>query len=248
MKKYYCCYKDFYKRKRLRIGFRLAKFLVKLFFPKNEFIWKCEKPTDEPVFFVSNHTKIYAPLAFLLSYKKPIRTWSNATFLTIKEVGYQMYNKILVNRKPKFLLYPLVALILPLIVWAFRGFDPIPVYREGKDIFSTFNKSIATIEEKVDQIVFPEKIEAEMVNNYIYKFHTGFIHIAKEYYKQTKKCLKFYPTYTCQDLRKVLIGEPIAYDPEIPWPKQKKDIAEYLENQIKNLADSLPEHKLIIYG
>lgn len=248
MKKYYSTTKPYFKRKRLRLGFRLFKAILRLFFPKNEVIYRCEKPSDdEPMFMVSNHTKIYAPLAALLCPKKKIRVWSNYYFLYFKEIGNHLFNKVLIDRKPKWLLYPLGTLLIPLIVWIFRSIEPIPVYHKTKKVQITFDKSIETMEEGVDQMIFPERTE-NPVNKYIYEFNTGFPYVAKQYYEQTGKRMKFYPVYTCQSLRKIFIGEPITYDPEIPMNTQKHIICKYLENAIFELAESLPEHKITFYG
>lgn len=247
MKRYYSAVSPFYKRKRLRIGYRFWKAVVRLFFPKVEFIWKCDRPDDgEPVIFVCNHTKIYAPAAFLLRYDRPTRPWSNAHLLTLKEVGNHVYHNILSNRKPKFLLYPLATLLLPLIVWAFRSIEPIPVYKQTKRVVETFDKAIETLESGMQQIVFPEKLE-NPVNKYIFELQHGFTYLGKEYYEKTGKILKYYPVYAAQSLNKVLIGEPIAFDPQVHMSKQKIAICNYLENGIKELGDSLPEHKISVY-
>lgn len=247
MKRYYSAVSPFYKRKRLRIGYRFWKAVVKLFFPKVEFIWKCERPSEgAPVIFVCNHTKVYAPVAFLLRYDRPTRPWSNAHLLTLKEVGNHIYHNVLGNRKPKFLLYPLATLLLPLVVWAFRSIEPIPVYKQTKRIVETFDKAIETLESGMQQIVFPEKLE-NPVNKYIFELQHGFTYLGKEYFEKTGKILKYYPVYTAQSLNKVLIGEPIAFDPEVHMSKQKIDICRYLENGIKELGDSLPEHKISVY-
>lgn len=247
MKKYYSAVKPYYKRKRLRFGFKIFKAIFKIFFPKDEFIWKGEKPKDdEPCLFVSNHTKLYAPLSFILNFGKPIRAWSNAYFLFFKEAANHMFKNVIANRKPKFLLYPFTVMILPLIVWFFRGLEPIPVYHQDRKVMETFDKSLETFESGINQVVFPEKLEGA-ANKYIFEFNRGFTYIAKLYYEKTGKKLKFYPVYTCQSLRKVLIGTPISYDPEIPIKKQKNDICKYLEGQIKELGDSLPEHRIVVY-
>lgn len=247
MKKYYSSVKPFHTRKRLRIGYKLWKAIVRLFFPKVEFVWDCERPADgEPIIFVSNHTKVYAPAVFLLRYEKKVRPWSNANLLTFKEVGRHIFNHVIQNRKPKILLYPLAVLIMPLIVWAFRSIEPVPVYKQQKRIVETFEKAVETLESGMQQIVFPEKLE-NPVNKYIFELQHGFTYLGKEYYERTGKILKYYPVYACQSLHKVLIGEPVAYDPAVHMSQQKVSICKYLENAIKELGDSLPEHKISVY-
>jgi|LFRM01.1.fsa_nt_gb hypothetical protein len=247
MKRYYSSTKPYFKRKRLRIGFRIFKAILKLFFPKNEFIWKCERPGDNDSFiFVCNHTKLYAPLAFLLNYDKPIRTWSLAYLLFYKEMMRHMFFNILKDRKPKILLYPLTVILSPLILWFFRSIEPIPVYHQERKILDTFNKAVETAQSGVHQIVFPEDNKAPLANDYIFELHRGFTYVAKLLYDKTGKIMKFYPVYTSQKLRKVLIGPPISYDPQVKLKIQKEQICKYLENGIKELADSLPQHKITI--
>lgn len=248
MKRYYSATKPYYKRKRLRPAFRLLKCILKLFIPKTEFIFKCEKPQDgEPMFFVSNHTQMYAPAAFILYYGKPVREWANFYFIYFKDIFNHLFKKVLRDRKPKILLYPLAFLLSPLIIWLFRSVEPIPVFHQDKRVQITFDKSIETLEEGVDQVIFPERTENQ-VNKYIYEFNKGFPYVAAQYYEKTGKKLKFYPVYTCQALNKALIGEPIEYDPEIPINKQKKIICKYLEDKVFELGESLPEHKIHFYG
>ncbi len=246
-KRYYSPVKPYYKRKRMRIGYRIFRRILKLFFPRNEFIWQCDKPKDdELVFFVGNHTKMYAPLTFLLNYDKPIRLWSHAAYLYHKDVLKHLIVNVIKERKPKFILYPLAVLLSPLIVWFFRSIEPIPVFYQDRRVIDTFEKSVETFKEGISQAVFPEKTEGR-INKYIFEFSRGFTQTARLLYEQTGKVLKFYPLYVCQPLKKVLIGEPIAYNPDIHINKQKNDICLYLENAIKELGDSLPEHKIIVY-
>lgn len=245
---YYSATKPYTRRKRFHPIFSFIRLLVKPFFPKNEFIYLDGKPSpDEPIFFVSNHTKIYAPVCFMLDYEKPIRTWANYYFLYFHDIYNHVLKKVLKDRKPKFILYPLAILLSPLIIAVFRGMEPIPVYHKDKRVEITFEKSVETMMEGVPQIIYPERTE-NPVNKYVYEFNKGFVYAAKLYYDKTGKLLKFYPVYTCQSLRKVLIGKPYVYDPAMPIHKQKAVACAYLENAIKEMGDSLGEHKIVFYG
>lgn len=247
MEKYYSTIKPFEKKRKKRPFFKLLKAIMKLLFPKDEFIWKGQKPKEkEPFIFVCNHTKLYAPLTFLFNYDKPIRPWSNAYLLTLKECKEHMFNNVIKNRKPKFLLYPLVLVMLPFIVWFFRNLEVIPVYKQDRRIEITFEKAVQTLEEGVHQIVFPEKLENQ-VNKYIFELNEGFTYVAKQYFDKTGKTMNFYPVYVCQSLHKTLIGQPISYNPDLHFKKQKASICRYLEEQIKTLGDSLPAHKISVY-
>jgi hypothetical protein len=244
-KKYYSPIKEYSKVKRYHPFYNFFRGVLKLSFPKNELVWKTEKPKDnEPVFFVCNHTKLYAPAYFLLN-KKPFRVWSNCYFLFYKDCWQHLKKHVCKNHK---YLYPLAFLLTPLIVLTFRALNPIPVYhKSSKVITETFAKSIYTMEEGMNQVIFPERTEF-MVNKYVYQFNHGFPMVAQIYYEKTGKCMKFYPVYCAQKLRILAVGEPITYNPEIPIKTQRTQICEYLQDKIAELAEGLPEHEPSIYG
>lgn len=246
MNKYYSPLKDFSKRKKHHPIYSFTKAIIKLFFPKNEFIWKTEKPAEgEPVFFVCNHTKIYAPVYFLLQ-KEKVRVWSNYNFLFYKSCWQHLSSTVLKTFKLGFLLLPLAFILTPIIVWTFRAIEPIPVYHSDKNVLETFKKSIQTMEEGIPQVVFPECTKNQ-VNKYMYELHAGFPLVAQDYYDKTGKIMKFYPVYCAEALHTFLVGDPISYNPEIPLKVQRNDICRYIENKIAELGDSLPEHKPSLY-
>lgn len=247
-KKYYSPIKEYDRIKRPHIFFKGLKGIVKLFFPKNEFIWKTEKPAaDESVIYVCNHTKIYAPVYFIVEHKEETRVWENCYFLYFNMCWHHMRTKVLNNLKCKFILYPLAFILLPIIILTCRAFNPIPVFHTGREVFGmTFRKSIETLNEGKRQVIFPERTENK-VNKYIYQLNTGFPRVAEVYYKETGRKVKFYPVYCAQKLRTFVVGDPIEYDPSVPMAKQKTEICHYLENKICELGDSLPEHELVNY-
>lgn len=246
MEKYYSSIKTYSKRKRIHPFYKFNLFIFGLFFPKNEIVWQTKKPEKEPIFYVCNHTRLYAPKVFLLQ-KPKIRPWSNYQFLSFKTCYHHMFHKILKYVKCKWLLYPLSVILIPFIVLLFRAIEPIPVYHSSsKTVTETFKKSIETMESGTSQVIFPERTDIK-ANKYIHIFYRGFTLVASEYYKKTGKKLKFYPVYCATKLRKLLVGEPIEYNPEIPMKIQRETICTYLENAIAKLGDSLPNHKPDVY-
>lgn len=246
MKKYYSPLKEYTTRKRYHPLYTFVKSIVRLFFPKNEFIWMTEKPAEgETPFFVCNHTKIYAPVYFLLQ-KEKVRVWSNYNFLFYKHCWQHLSSTVLKTFKFGFLLLPLAFILTPIIVWTFRAIEPVPVYHSDKNVLVTFKKGVQTMQEGIPQVVFPESTKNQ-ANKYLYKFHEGFPLIALSYYQETGKIMKFYPVYCAEKLHTFVVGKPISYDPNIPLKTQRKDICQYIENTIATLGDSLPEHKPSLY-
>ena len=247
-KKYYSPVKDYDTFKRPHLFFKLLTACIRLFFPKTELEYRAEKPADDgTTVYVCNHTKIFAPSYFIL-YHPELRLWQNNYFLYFSTCWHHMKTRVLNTRKPKFILYPLGFLLTPIIVLICRAYDPIPVFHTPREAFGmTFKKAVESSKADVPQLVFPERTENK-VNRYIYQINTGFTRAAELFYKETGKKIKYYPVYCAQPLRKVIVGEPIEYDPTIPMAKQKRIIGDYLENAIQELGDSLPEHEPVIYG
>ena len=228
------------KRPHLWLGF--AKAVARIFVRKPEVVWKTEIPS-EPCLFVCNHTKNYAPVAILLYYKN-VRLWANFYFMYLKDCWNHMMKKVLKDRNP--ILKGVAALIMPLVVWTFKSIEAIPVFHDTR-VKYTFTEFVDTLNAGKCSMVFPERTENQ-VSKYVYEFNRGFTFVAQTYFKQTGKLLKFYPVYCCQSLKKFVVGEPITYNPDEPMRAQSVKIAEYLQNEVTAIADSLGEHDIVLYG
>lgn len=238
--KYYSPTSEYHIIKRPKIFFRLINFLIRKLIGRNEIIWHTEKP-DEAVVFVSNHTRTYAPLSMMFNFDLPIRPWANAYMLTYRN-GYKIfYKKISYDFNPKFLRAILLAIIMPIINLYFRSMEPIPVYHDIR-LRTTFTKTTETLNSGINVVIYPEK---NIISPYKYanELENGFVHLAMHYYEATGKCVKFYPVYCCKDLKKILIGVPIEYNPQVNLKEQRLIIADYLCKKINELANSLPPHK-----
>ncbi len=249
MKQYYSPVKEYDTFKRPHPFFKILRTVVRWFFPKNDFIWKTERPpAGEPLFFVCNHTKIYAPTYFIVNKKNRARVWANYYFLYYDVFWNHMKKKVIKDRKPKWLLYLLAHMLMPIIILTFRAFEPIPVFHKDERVETmTFKKAIETLKSGKPQVIFPERTE-NRVNRYVYQFNHGFPRVAEKYYKETGEILKFYPVYCAEKLRTFVVGDPVAYDPNEPMDTQADRICHYLENKIAELGDSLPDHEPVIYG
>lgn len=204
---------------------------------------------EDAPFIVTNHTGISAPAMFLIHYPKPLRTWSHYAFLDRRSAVAHLRKNVLKRRKFGFLLYLPAMIFSPVIVWFFKRANPIPVWRGSKKITETLLLSAETKISSVTQVIFPEKLDdpsPTLVNPYLYELNRGFVYAAKTYYEKTGKLLRFYPAYSCPSLSKVVVGEPITYNPDLPMNKQKETICKYLEDKIYALAESLPPHKIVL--
>jgi hypothetical protein len=233
-----------------RKGFssKIVNFILnKMVVPKMSFVFHDEIP-NEAAIFVGNHTRFRGPLAIQYRYPGKVRTWSDAKLIERKSCYDLFKNKVIKDIKGEKIFRVLLPASIPLISWYYRKkLNCIPVYRD-MNVAKTFRVSSTTLMNDVNVAVYPEIIENRL-NEVVCKFATGFVYIAYNFYKMTGKRIKFYPLYIAETIRETHFGKPIQYNPDLPIKEQADVIARYLEEQITNLARSLPQHKMVpIFG
>jgi len=229
--------KEGYKRKSEAFFMRL----VRLFF-KSRLIGGEYVTGEGGHVFVCNHENAYGPVIsklFLPCYSRP---WTIHSMTEKKEIAKEMELGIGESRWiPKVLAKPISRLVAPIVYWAIRSCDPIPVYRENpKKVLATLKESVDTLCKSENITLFPENPWAEGRETYapgqVHEFFTGFVALGKYYYQHTKKHLNFYPVYIDRRGRRVTIGEPIAYDISNPLREEKKRVAGYLYNKMVDFS------------
>ena len=228
-----------------KLLFRIFSFLVKTFYKKmkNNHI---ENIPDEPSLIISNHAKTNGPIAYQLYFPYKKRIWCIGQMMNIKEVPSYSYQDFW-SEKPKCIkwLYKILSyLIAPLASYIFKEADTLPVYKDERIIY-TFKQTVNSLKEGNHVIIFPE--HHVKYNDIVNDFQDKFIDIARLYYKNTGKCLSFVPAYIAVQLKKIVYGKPIKYNPNDDPNNQREIIKDYLMNEITNLAKDLPKHKVIAY-
>lgn len=227
------------------LSYKLLRFFVNLFYKKRKFEG-LENVTEEPAIFVGNHSQMHGPLIAELQFPLKKQAWCIGNVLTIKEFINHAKTDFW-GKKPKWIkwFFMLIAYIIaPVAVSVFRSAEIIEVYRDSR-IIKTFKKTVKSLNEGTNIIIFPEC--PIPYNNIVNEFEENFVDVARLYYKMTNKCLSFVPMYNAVRLKKVLIGKPIKYSPEIPAEEMRKAICIYLKNEITSLALSLPSHEVVQY-
>ena len=75
-----------------------------------------------------------------------------------------------------------------------------------------------------------------------------FVDVARLYYKTTGQKIKFVPMYHAANLKKVVFGNPIEFDPALDMNIQRKLICNHIKDEITRVAKDLPRHKVIPYN
>lgn len=77
------------------------------------------------------------------------------------------------------------------------------------------------------------------MNDVLCEFCTGFIHVAKLYYEETRKAVQFLPVAVNKRVGAILIGKPIRFDASAPFPREKLRLKNELESSVYSLYKEL---------
>lgn len=215
--------------------------IVRLFYPNIKTVYE-EAPSEEPGIFVCNHAGPQGPIMMTVNFKRKHSSWILSYAIDKKHTENYAYHDIFIGdaRIHKGIYHFLsknVKWFLPPIL---KSVDFIPVYHDH-NVMETFKQSLNTLDSGKDVVIFAES--PKKYSPYINELQNGFISIASMYYRETGKCLKFYPTYVCKKRKRIMVGSPITFDPNIPLNEQKDTICKYICESITRLGSSLKKHK-----
>lgn len=202
------------------------------------------KLDDEPAVYVSNHCKLGGPIYFQAYFPNPKKIWVIGDMCDKDACIEYMYDDFFRLKKPRWLYITLAKLIRRPFLYMTKNADAIPVYKDMR-IASTLKNSIKALKNNENIVIMPEHhVE---YNHVVHEFQRNYIELARLYYKMTGKQLKFYPVYLAPKLRKVVIGEPIEFDPSNDIEDEKDKINYYLMEEITKLYGTLKKHKVVLY-
>ena len=232
-------------KKKTSLSFRILVSLIRLFYGKVEVVGMENYPEKDAI-LVANHAQMNGPICGELYLPKDCYIWCAGEMMKWKEVPPYAFQDFW-SQKPKWTqpFYKLLSyLITPLAVCLLNNARTIPVYKDMR-VMSAFKISLQMLSEGRNILIFPEKDEKH--NNVLYQFQENFVDIAKLYYKKTGEELVFVPVYVAPRLRRVYIGEGIAYNSECSIEDEKSRLCKELSDEITKMARSLPEHTVVPY-
>ena len=223
----------------------LIRKAVDLVYPKIELVGMENLP-QEPCVIVGNHAQIHGPIITEERLPFDHYTWCASQMMDTSEVADYAFRDFW-SEKPKslqWLFWLLSRIIKHPAVYLMTNARTIPVYRDTRCL-STFRRSMEKLEAGYHLVIFPECPRA--YNNILYDFQERFIDLAWMYRKRTGKQLQFVPMYLAPKLKKVIFGQPIAYDPQASRPAERARIKGALMDAITAIACAQPLHTVIPY-
>lgn len=231
------------KEKRGGVIFNITASIVRIFYRKRE-ILGLENLSEEPALIVGNHAQAHGPISCQLFFPTKKKIWCIGQMMHVKEVPSYAYKDFWMY-KPKWIrwFFKILSYViaLPASYYLSRG-DTLAVYKDAR-LLATYKETMVKLEEGNNIIIFPECHED--FNDIVNEFQDKFVDVAKLYYKKTGKALEFVPMYNAAKIKKIVLGKPIKYDPNIDINEQRKIICDYLKEEITRIAKELPRHKVI---
>ena len=223
-----------------KVTFKFLYAVGRIICPKREFVME-NRPT-EPAVFVGNHAGPIGPINIEYNFPMPARPWV-IDMLFNKEIrANYVFHDFFFGRGSK--VKPLVRLLSRIVASGVAGLlERVGVIKVSKSVVNmkkTFTDSTQALKDGYHIIVFPESFDS--YKEYVNKLHNGFVNVAVRYYKETGKCLKFYPMYIGPKQKKIIVGEPTEFNPNADPHEERERIAVYLADRIDELAHTLPYH------
>lgn len=231
--------------KKKPVFYKFLRKIVSIFYRKRT-IENKEYLSKKPAIYVSNHAQMHGPLSNEMYFPKKKYIWCIGDVMKTKEAAKYNYQDFW-SKKPLYIrwFFKLASyLTAPLSAYVFSRADTIAVYKD-KRLATTFKDSIRALENGCDIIIFPES--KDKYNHIVNEFQTGYIDLARLYYKKNHECIDFIPVYNAPKLKKMVLGKPITFNPNINIDIEKELISSYLKEEITDLALNQPLHKVLPY-
>jgi hypothetical protein len=206
------------RRYRKRIGIKIVALMLRPWFRHRVVGAEKVQCGREPVIFVANHGEVYGPIVTYLHLPFSFRPWIENKMLDRVQINQYLWVNTFSKMKPAWLGRFILKLAGPFLAWLLNSAEPIPVFRgEVKALLKTVNLSVLALQEQDNLLLFPEDPTKSADGHYalagVSPFYTGFVNVARYYYRKTGKAITFYPVYMNQANRTLTFGDGVQYDP-----------------------------------
>ncbi len=196
--------------------------------------------SEEPLILVANHVGSFGPVSVITSMPVRMYPWVAHEVTDLKTVAPRIQQEFLeqeLHLKPPLSAW-LGRFVGRICVALMKDIGAIPVYQKSKKIATTVLQSLSLLEQGKNILVFAED-STKKINDTLCEFCTGFLHVAKLYYQQTKKAVQFLPIAVNRRVGAILIGRPIRFDAARPFSLEKKRLKSELEDTVYALYREL---------
>jgi hypothetical protein len=185
---------------------------------------------------VANHVGSFGPVSVITSMPVRMYPWVAHEVTDLSTVAPRIQQEFLeqeLHLKPPFSTW-LGKVVGRICVALMKDIGAIPVYQKSSRIKSTVLQTLSLLQQGKSVLVFAED-SSKKINDTLCEFCTGFIHVAKLYYQETRKAVQFLPVAVNRRVGAILIGKPIRFDAGKPFSSEKKRLKSELESTVYSL-------------
>jgi len=189
---------------------------------------------------VANHVGSFGPVSVIASLPVRLYPWVAHEVTDLKTVAARIQREFLeqeLHLKPPLSTW-LGRVVGRICVALMKDIGAIPVYEKSKRIMATVLQSLSLLEQGKNILVFAED-STRRLNDTLSEFCTGFLHIARLHYQQTKKAVQFLPVAVNRRVGAIMIGKPIRFDAAKPFSVEKKRLKSELESTVFDLYQQI---------
>ncbi len=175
--------------------FRGVRKVAKLFL-------KREMMVDEEIFqkaniLVGHHQNFYGPISCALWLPDTVSIWGIAHLFNFKDCFDMYYNYTFTQtiKMPKIMALPMATICGLMIPPLIKSAGLIPVYRESREIRTTFNRSMELLNKGEQVLIFPD-VKYEDSSPVMGEMYDGFTHLERLYYRANNEYIGFVPILT----------------------------------------------------
>lgn len=216
---------------------QVLKRMLRIFYRRMAILGADRVMTDSPAVFICNHLDSYAPIVMSLFFPFPYRPWVHAHIMLkafCRDYLERDFTRRILHLPPPFSRW-LAALIAPLCIRLMAAIEAIPVNRGSMRIMDTFKISIEALRQGSNLVIFPE-IQDKRFSEHLNDFHTGFVHLARQYQRETGQILHFYPVFINRQKKTITVGKPAVYPSDTGRHRDRLLFAAYLRDSINDIA------------
>lgn len=220
--------------------FRYAVFarIIGRIFWRGQVLGAENLPQTGPGVFVANHLGPNGPLGVICSIGLRFYPWARAEIvdpeLAPEYMRLDYIEPVLKLRPPLSVLASraIARISVPLL----QGLDCIPIHKGNYDaVQAALQDSLFLLESGNIILVFPEDADRALdPRTKMRPFSTGFTRMGAMYYAAAGEILQFYPA-AIHDSRRVMVGEPVVYEPGNQDGRERHRLASVLESKITEM-------------
>ncbi len=240
-------------RRRERFHYRLAYGFVRRVFLRTRVRGLGRLPPDGPAILVANHNGSYGPIAVMASLPLKLYPWVIHQVTDLKlcaEYLRKDFTEKELRLKPPWSV-PVSRLLARICVALMCGIEAIPVHRQSRRIWETFQHSLRRLEEGGRLIIFPERPEepagadaagkpAGGARSPMRPFDPGFVWLARMYAARFGRPIRIFPVAVSRRTRTLWIGLPVYLNAQLPLAREKVlRVRTILEKRIKQMIRTL---------